>query len=825
MSYFKQILNEASSNKEVNPKNKYNIYYALTEEEAKKKTLTYNHGKLKSVNTTLDGLRRFIRDNDMEDTCPYYTKLSSSKFEIDPSIYYDEEYDMIAVKTPFTINIGKVNKLFDSVQENVLINAPDIYYNKDKFDSGEINLCFITGHSGSGKSTMGRDMQKQNIEHYELDDLQCIEDHFTMDQLKEYGDLIYSYFKGPGKQFYKSYKWLVDNKVPEKDYEDKLFPGFVHYAMNYAKTHKDKKFVIEGVWLYNDKWFTPSEFKDYAFYIKGTSMIISKLRAAKRDSQDAEKHKRFTAFKNFATKNWKWYVIDEKKVNRFRKYFENLMKVEELAFMEDMSGTIAAALPPANSENYYMVQHPQNNVFAYGITKDPIQNTMYGVVPQKDGSLKAYKTDKTKINKDYLTFKIRDSKSAKELYDELALLVQESNGTFYDNRFDPMYYLYGRITEGSTIIDNDQLLFDNRFELVRSIDEETQYQCESLLHYLKGKTPLELLEEQVDNLSITSDDPKEFYNVLPSNISSLEDLKIWKDKFDGMEYDNRVISNDLSTELYGEDNRTRYDKLYSSIVNNINPEKDIGITNESAVVSIGSLNELSSEINWDFTNHWDEKMKKVKEAEDQGLIIMVFPNFNDFVYFSEDNINKLKEKYNRLQGLEIEKRVLSNQTAHDIFGIDNDSLYAKFLTIYADKFTEYIKNDDLEEKTDPFVPMIPIAMNPGPYFTHDDVGSNYVSSKSNVVSKYTNETSQLLKELTLKCVTSSNKNRRNSLKNEIAALGWNPEIPYTEEMGKLVNLRKTYTSSVQESASEDEYIKYNNIDRVFEMASEILKNK
>ena len=30
-------------------------------------------------------------------------------------------------------------------------NVKDIYYNKDQFDSGEINLCFITGHSGSGK--------------------------------------------------------------------------------------------------------------------------------------------------------------------------------------------------------------------------------------------------------------------------------------------------------------------------------------------------------------------------------------------------------------------------------------------------------------------------------------------------------------------------------------------------------------------------------------------------------------------------------------------------------------------------------------------------
>lgn len=47
------------------------------------------------------------------------------------------------------------------LDESLLINEKDIYYNKDKFDSGEINLCFITGLSGSGKSTMSREMAKQ----------------------------------------------------------------------------------------------------------------------------------------------------------------------------------------------------------------------------------------------------------------------------------------------------------------------------------------------------------------------------------------------------------------------------------------------------------------------------------------------------------------------------------------------------------------------------------------------------------------------------------------------------------------------------------------
>ena len=50
----------------------------------------------------------------------------------------------------------------DLLEEKYIINEKDIYYNKDKFDSKEINLCFITGHSGSGKSTMAHKKEEES---------------------------------------------------------------------------------------------------------------------------------------------------------------------------------------------------------------------------------------------------------------------------------------------------------------------------------------------------------------------------------------------------------------------------------------------------------------------------------------------------------------------------------------------------------------------------------------------------------------------------------------------------------------------------------------
>lgn len=220
--------------------------------------------------------------------------------------------------------------------ESVIKNQEDIYYNKEKFDSGEINLCFITGHSGSGKSTMGRSMQdKDKIEHYELDDLIFIKDHFTMENLKEYGGLIYSFFKGPGKKYYLTKDEAL--VLSEDEYDNKIFVDFIKHAKQYAKNHKNKKFVLEGVWLFNSKWFKPEEFVDYAFYIKGTSMIISLYRAAKRDNTENGKLDRKRWAKHIVNE-WPRYIRDEKDISRFVKFFSE--RVGKKNLNESISSTV-----------------------------------------------------------------------------------------------------------------------------------------------------------------------------------------------------------------------------------------------------------------------------------------------------------------------------------------------------------------------------------------------------------------------------------------------------------------------------------------------------
>lgn len=232
------------------------------------------------------------------------------------------------------------NKYFGTApfKESAIINKEDIYYNKDKFDNGIINLCFVTGLSGSGKSTMSHKMESTKIEVYELDDL-LSNYNFSDANLKEYGDLIYSFFKGPGKQFrYKTIEEFENHDFNGKgfeDYDKKITVEFVKYAMQYSKSHKNKKYVIEGCEIL---WsLEPSFLSDYAVYIKETSTLNSLIRSSKRDSNISDsKIRNGLEFLSLLLdpKRLKVYRLDSKLLNKWCKYYEKESVSESFNLLE-----------------------------------------------------------------------------------------------------------------------------------------------------------------------------------------------------------------------------------------------------------------------------------------------------------------------------------------------------------------------------------------------------------------------------------------------------------------------------------------------------------
>ena len=163
------------------------------------------------------------------------------------------------------------------ISESFVVSEPDLYYNKDAFDSGDVNLCFVIGYSGSGKSVLTREYQGEGIEKVELDDIVCIKDHRTMEDLKENNPILYDFFSGEGSKYYTS----RDERSIREDHSD-VFVTFTRFAMDYVKTHKEKRYILEGIWTY--LFFDdPSEFDDYAVFMKGTSLAKSKVRRMKRE--------------------------------------------------------------------------------------------------------------------------------------------------------------------------------------------------------------------------------------------------------------------------------------------------------------------------------------------------------------------------------------------------------------------------------------------------------------------------------------------------------------------------------------------------------------
>lgn len=165
-------------------------------------------------------------------------------------------------------------------EENVLISRDDIYYDFDKFESGQKNVLLITGFSGSGKSTLAEQLaSKYKCDYFMIDSLEYYgERYMTLDDLKK-GE--------PG-----CYEFLVKHpkikEILDGDYSGKEFWNilcqYIPWLISWCKKRKNEKFIIEGLQLYEtiSGGDVPDTILKNPFIIKGTSGLKSAWRAGKR---------------------------------------------------------------------------------------------------------------------------------------------------------------------------------------------------------------------------------------------------------------------------------------------------------------------------------------------------------------------------------------------------------------------------------------------------------------------------------------------------------------------------------------------------------------
>jgi superfamily II DNA or RNA helicase len=250
------------------------------------------------------------------------------------------EFIMKLKEDPETANESYMDLDFikdeEVVDESYVFNKADILYNKAKFESGSTNLCFLTGHSGSGKSTMGNTFSSANTDRksiwISLDWVLENKDYFSLEVMRTENalDMLYKFFTGVGKEFYVSAgdELAQYNEThPGIDYNETLVKEFIKFAIKYADSHKNQKFIIEGIQLFF--YIEPEDLQDYAVYIKGTSMLVSWYRGFLRDYKWAKEDGKIVNLPDkikWAFKYHKYKFMEigdfEKKINKYRNFFE-----------------------------------------------------------------------------------------------------------------------------------------------------------------------------------------------------------------------------------------------------------------------------------------------------------------------------------------------------------------------------------------------------------------------------------------------------------------------------------------------------------------------
>lgn len=199
---------------------------------------------------------------------------------------------------------------YTSLNENILFSNDDLYYNIDKFENGDSNVLLVTGLSGSGKSTIGKQLSnKYKAEYIELDLLDIASNFVTeknINAIKSGEPIMYEFLMKNKIIFDK----LINKDVSDDEMLD-IMEKYIRYILLYAKNHKNKKFVIDGIQIFDCDALSDTLVK-YPIIIKGTSSITSFIRKVKRDKWEIK-----DIIKNMP-QNIKYIFNSEKKLNLFK---------------------------------------------------------------------------------------------------------------------------------------------------------------------------------------------------------------------------------------------------------------------------------------------------------------------------------------------------------------------------------------------------------------------------------------------------------------------------------------------------------------------------
>ena len=306
------------------------------------------------------------------------------------------------------------------LDEGYIFSKDNLYINFEKFKSGKSNICFVTGLSGGGKSTLTEKLAKEyNGEWIELD----VFEHsggFTDEQLKEAGEVFYEYLSR-----HKDLRQKLIDKSLDHDQMKEEVTKFVTYCISWCKSHKDTKWIIEGVQIFS--LVDPKSIKEDPIVFVRTSMLKSIIQRWKRNGDGKIDWK--AELSNEFFKFLRWYIEDEKQFKQFQKAVLNEEEMKDTVDMADDDNPDEKVVNESGAVDFKTVSI---------ILRDNKGNYLIGA--RKDSNGKAA-----------LAFPSRIIKSS--LDETLAELMEEIGVTEYDSEF--IYdFTYGDSTGKKFATDN-----------------------------------------------------------------------------------------------------------------------------------------------------------------------------------------------------------------------------------------------------------------------------------------------------------------------------------------------------------------------------------
>lgn len=175
------------------------------------------------------------------------------------------------------------------------------------------NILYITGYSGSGKSTMARQLadSKTNVIHLDSYFEKMDKNVAASIHDKEFGLFLEKNFP--------EYKTISNAVKPERHSKewwvkvDALMEQTEKFASK--QFYKNKKVIVEGVQLHDEITYPDKNFfKDKPLIIMGTNALTSFFRASERDGRS-----NLTSLQS-AKEYTQWYINTYKSLNRLSKH-------------------------------------------------------------------------------------------------------------------------------------------------------------------------------------------------------------------------------------------------------------------------------------------------------------------------------------------------------------------------------------------------------------------------------------------------------------------------------------------------------------------------